>query len=127
MWFILPWFTVALSLCAAQAHALPPPVHALPFSTAENADGARLVWWFINQHTPFPYTTARDFPDSPYVQRIPPGAAVRNFDLAWWPGYVMLFDGKDDGYAIATGSVPRAIVEKALGKPVFYQWVGEAP
>jgi|GEM_PF-2741554 hypothetical protein len=98
--------------------------HVLPFTAAQNADGARWVWFIVNQEVHVPYVAAADFPKSPNWRAVPPGSAPQDGDVAWWPGYVTIYAAEKNAYYSAEGTIPAATLNAHRGVPVFYRLWG---
>lgn len=66
-----------------------------PWGGAENGDGARFVWSFLNRirkqgDLPYPYVAAKDIPLSHDFSEVPPDS-LRHGDVVWWPTFVGIF------------------------------------
>ncbi len=98
------------------------PVHKLPFTRAENLDGARFVW-FVHKETGFPYayTPAKDFPPTGEFREIPRDSA-RTGDVAWWPGFMAIYSGLPDQTLVtAEGALGLDSLALVKGQPRFFR------
>lgn len=100
------------------------PGRTLPFTQAQNQDGAKFVWFiFGNSGFNYAYVPAKELPASPNFREVPepqPG------DVAWWPGFVAivkLHDGRLVSYLTAESERALEELESLFGKPRFYRYV----
>lgn len=109
---------LSLSSIAAQ------PGKTLPFTQAQNQDGAKYVWFiFGNAGFNYEYVPAKDLPNSLHFREV---STPQPGDVAWWPGYVAivkLHDGKLYSYLTAENERALDDVESLYGKPHFYRYV----
>ena len=116
------------SICAGTSPLFPGPAtrcpnvkHVLPFSPAENEDGARFVW-LIERQTGFPrpYVAAKDLPNSSDYRKVQPDSA-RAGDIVWWPTLVGIYDADSKGLLLLEGQQPLASYIQRLGQPRYYR------
>ena len=100
------------------------PVRTLPFTQAQNQDGAKYVWFiFGNAGFNYEYVPSKDLPSSPNFREV---SEPQPGDVAWWPGFlaiVKLHDGKLVSYLTAESERAPEEVESLFGKPRFYRYV----
>lgn len=115
---LLVALSVSLSAYAAQ------PDRTLPFTQAQNQDGAKYVWFiFGNAGFNYAYVPAKDLPTSPNFREV---SEPQPGDVAWWPGFVAIVkmhDGKLFSYLTAESERALEDVESLFGKPRFYRYV----
>ena len=101
---------------------LPPSSHTLPFTRAENTDGARFVWFVLKQTGfPYAYTPAKDFPPTGDFREVPSDSA-RAGDVAWWPTFVGIYSGPPDRTLItAEGPLRLDSLVSVKGRPRFFR------
>ena len=111
------------------ASAGEPPARTFPFTAADDADGARFVW-FIYGRTglEYPYVPAKDLPRSPRFERVPRGKGQAG-DVAWWPAFVALYDPSTPNGELMTarGKQSLAKLEAKYGPVTFFQFVKPQP
>jgi len=116
-------FLIALFVALA-AFAVQPPGRTLPFTQAQNQDGAKYVWFiFGNAGFKYDYVPAKDLPASPNFRQV---SEAQPGDVAWWLGFVAivkLHDGKLVSYLTAESERAVEEVESLFGKPRFYRYV----
>jgi tetratricopeptide (TPR) repeat protein len=94
----------------------------LPFTEEEDRDGAMYVWFiFAMSGVDYPYLRAADFPKNPLFKKVekPEGANV-----AWWKGFVALYEGKEGVLLTARGKISINAMSKKLGKVAWYRFEG---
>lgn len=120
------WWIVLLALIVSAAAPLdhtPRPAYgpgiAFPFTAEEDRDGAMYVW-FLYCHTGFryEYIPASEFPQSKRFRIVDD---PRNGDIAWWPGYVALYDAKKQFFMTALGEFHPDDLKQDFPKPKFYR------
>lgn len=98
-----------------------------PFTAKENSDGAKFVWFIINQSgLKFDYLPAKDLPQSPQLELVSndnrkPG------NLVWWKEFVAICiseTSSDANIITASGMLSLRDLEKKFG-PVKYYHVKE--
>ncbi|HYS44554.1 MAG TPA: hypothetical protein VEM32_11315, partial [Geobacteraceae bacterium] len=95
---------------------------ALPFTEVEDRDGAMYVWFTFGQSGfTYPYIPARDMPKSPFFKRVDAPQAA---NIAWWKGFVALYDGKKAILATARGEVSLKAMERKRGTAAWYRFEG---
>jgi len=98
-----------------------PPRGSLPFTKAQNLDGARFVWYvFQKADLGYDYVTADALPASLKFRE---ETSPRNGDVAWWPGYVALVSmkpGEPMQFITAEAVRGEAVMEAIYGKPRFF-------
>lgn len=94
----------------------------LPFTRAENADGARYVWFVLGRAGfSYPYIHARDFPTSDQFTEVPADSA-RAGDVAWWPTFVAVYGGSVDRTLLTPdGPLSCDLLAKQRGPPRFFR------
>ena len=98
---------------------------ALPFTEVEDRDGAMYVWFTFGQSGfTYPYIPARDMPKSPFFKRVDAPQAA---NIAWWKGFVALYDGKKAILATARGEVSLKAMERKRGTAAWYRFEGPPP
>ncbi len=98
--------------------------HRLPFTSKQNADGARYVW-FISCRAGLPYAyiptakvpRSRDFTA---VDSTTPGG-IRQGDIAWWPKFMVLVAGPKGPAMIQGGPIPLQRLIDRYGRPRFFR------
>lgn len=116
-------FLLIALLLACSASAVQPG-RTLPFTQAQNQDGAKFVWFvFGNAGFNYSYVPAKDLPSSPNFREV---TEAQPGDLAWWPGFVAIVklqDGKLVSYLTAENERAPEEIEGLFGKPRFYRYV----
>jgi hypothetical protein len=106
---------------ANTAASVAPPGNTLPFSKAQNLDGARFVWYaFDRSGLGYDYVSADALPGSLQFRE---ETTPRNGDVAWWPGYVAIVSmktGEPMKFITAEAVRGGAVMEAIYGKPRFY-------
>lgn len=93
---------------------------SFPFTEEEDRDGAMYVWFVFGQSgCDYLYTRARDFPRSPYFERI---AIPQPADVAWWKEFMAVYRGNDQKLLTAKGEVSLKLLEKKHGKVIWYRY-----
>jgi len=94
----------------------------LPFSQAENVDGAKFVWYVLGRSGfAYPYIPADSFPTSGEFRRVAPDSA-RAGDVAWWPHFVAIYSGAPDSLLVLVGEQQKiTLVMARRGRPEFYR------
>ena len=103
----------------------------LPFTTEENADGARFVWYVLQRSgMEFDYLPAEHFPESPTFTVIEHGLQDAG-DVAWWPHLMAIYDPNfpkarelplDVAIVTAKGPLSLSKLEEKMGPAVFYRY-----
>ena len=111
-----------LALAAARvAVAQDSTSHKLPFSRAEDADGARFVAFVMVQAgLPSVYVAAKDFPSSGDYRQVPADSA-RDGDVAWWQDFVAIYAASDQKLITPDGPLRVDSLTVQKGKPRFYR------
>ena len=108
----------SLSAFAAQ------PGKTLPFTQAQNQDGAKFVWFIFGESGfKYDYVPAKNLPNSPSFRQV---SVPQPGDVAWWPSYVAIVNlqnGKLYSYLTAESERTPDEVEFLYGKPRFYRYV----
>ena len=116
-------FAALVAACGPRPAAREVAPQKIPFSSEENRDGARFIW-FLHTQTGFPYAyiPARDFPASSEFAEVPRDSA-RSGDVAWWSDFVGLFGGWAGRTVIlVNGPVPLdQLVKKYGAEPRFFR------
>lgn len=98
---------------------------ALPFTEEEDRDGAMYVWFIFGRSGfAYPYIPARDIPKSPVFKRVETPQAA---NIAWWKGFVALYDGKKAILVTARGEVSLKAMERKRGTVTWYRFDGPPP
>jgi hypothetical protein len=98
---------------------------ALPFTEVEDRDGAMYVWFIFGQSGfAYPYISARDIPKSPVFKRV---ETPQTANIAWWKGFVALYDGKKATLVTARGEVSLKAMERKRGTVTWYRFEGPLP
>ncbi len=105
---------------SADAHC-PNVEHVIPFTRAENADGAWFVW-LVNRRAglPYPYLASKDFPTSTNFSEVSTDSA-RDGDVAWWPSFVAIFSATSRALQLPEGETPLSDYTRRMGSPRFYR------
>ena len=123
---ILPFLLVTGTATVVQAQG-----GQLPFTAAENKDGARFVWFIVGRAGfTYDYIPADSFPTSGEFTEVDPDSA-RAGDIAYWPKFVAVFSGPPDNVLVVVGPrIPLKDMVTQRGKARFYRKlvpVGKAP
>jgi hypothetical protein len=115
-------FLLALVLVSLVATGQTKSPGALPFSSEQNFDGARFVWFVLNKAgLPRPYEPCAAIPNSKYYRKV---TDPRAGDLAWWPTFVALYDptkAPTNDLLVAGARLSKAELEHKLGPAIFYR------
>jgi hypothetical protein len=89
-----------------------------PFTRAQNADGAKFVWFAykVGGFT-YDYVPAALLPDHPRFRAI---TDPRAGDVAWWPEYVALV-ADSNSVLTAEGPVPLQELTERFGTPTYFR------
>jgi hypothetical protein len=133
MWMFMAALSLGGKPVAAQEPAPESPrctmpdtsAHRLPFSEADNADGARYVW-FVNCRAGLPYSYVRtaDVPRSgefTEVDSTTPSGGPRAGDVAWWPSFMGIIASPTGPVVTPSGRIELADLEKRLGPARFFR------
>jgi hypothetical protein len=94
----------------------------LPFTEAENADGARFVWFIMGRAGfAYDYIPSDSFPTSGEFTRVDADSA-RGGDVVWWPHFVGVFTGPPENSVVLVGERQTvASITARRGKPRYYR------
>ena len=103
----------------------------LPFTTEENADGARFVWYVLKRSgMEYDYLPADHFQESPTFTVIEHGLQDTG-DVAWWPRMMAIYDPNfpkarelplDVAIVTAGGPLSLTRLEEKMGPATFYRY-----
>ena len=98
------------------------PAKTLPFTAEQDADGARFVWFVLNETGfPRPYEPCKDIPKSQYYREV---SEPRTGDIAWWPSFMATYDSRqppDSNILAARGFLSLKELESKLGPAKFFR------
>lgn len=97
-----------------------------PFTAAQNADGARYVWFVYGKTgSKYSYLPAGRLPASERL-RPAPGNVPRTGDVAWWPDFMAIYagPGAPDAANLVTagGRLSLAELERRYGPVKWYRY-----
>jgi hypothetical protein len=106
---------------ATSSARCPDVEHVLPFTRAENEDGAWFVW-LIERRDGYPrrYLPANQIPRSTYYTQVEADSA-RDGDVVWWPTFVAFFEAGTSSILLVEGLHPLRSYVARLGQPKFYR------